>query len=150
MPEMIIYYMKVQKNNRSGVLAVFSKNNGEVYKSLFEDRSELKKQTNGLIQIYTAKNFFVVDFNFEKQSIDDTTIEMQINKVGNLATGAPRLKGGAEFPNPEDGFWQCTSNCYDYIKQECDGWCGFFCDMTDNYYYTCSIGQMAGCAAFCF
>jgi hypothetical protein len=49
-PEVIIYYVKIQKNNRSGILAIFSKNNGEVYKSLFEDRSELKKQTNGLIQ----------------------------------------------------------------------------------------------------
>jgi hypothetical protein len=147
-PGISIYYLPVKKGDRSGVLAVFSKNNGEVYKSLYEDRSQLKKEDEGVISIYTAKNFFVVDFQYKKT--ENQMMILNIKNVGNIKIGSPRLKNGTEFPSPDDGWWTCTTDCYAYAKDACDGdaECQFLCDLV-NIAGLCTLSVAAACSIYC-
>lgn len=148
--ELTIYYVPIKKKDRIGTLAVCSKNNGEVFKSLFSDESQTINQEEGVISIYTAKNFFVVDYKFEKQGFDDTSMKMKIDRVGNFSIGSPRLKGGTEFPSPDDGWWTCTTNCYAYAMAACgdDSECKFLCDLA-NIAGLCTLSVAAACAIYC-
>jgi len=151
-PEVTIYYVSIQKKNRFGTLAVFLKdnNNDKVYKSLFSDMSETKRQDQGVIPIYTAKNFFVAEYKFEKTGFDNTTLKMQIDRVGNAKIGAPRLKSGIEWPSPDDGWWYCTTTCYSISKGSCDddAPCQLLCDLL-NITGLCTLSIVAACAIYC-
>jgi hypothetical protein len=147
-PEISIYYLPVKKGSRVGALAVFSKNNGKVYKSLYEDRSQLNRQDKGVTSIYTAKNFLVVDFQFEKT--DNQMVKLNIKRVGNIETSSPRLKSGTEFPSSNDGWWTCTTNCYAYAMSACNGDapCQLMCDLI-NITGLCTISIASACAIYC-
>ena len=150
-PEVTIYYVSIQKKNRNGTLAIYSKNNSEVFKSLFSDRSQINNQDEGVISIYTAKNYFVVDYRFEK--INETSLNLRINRVGDLNTGSPRLKSGIEFPTSADGWWSCTRECSKIAKEACDGHsdCNFLCEIIDGVYFLpyCEFTLAASCAIYC-
>ena len=147
--EVKVYYVHIQNNYKSGTLAVFSKNNGEVYKSLFEDRSEIKKQDSGVISIFTAQNLFVADYKFEK--VNENVVKLHINRVGDINTTPTRIKNGLEFPKPEDGWWKCTRGCYKYAKSACDGdnLCDIFCTVLDFLGSYCTLSVVASCGVYC-
>jgi hypothetical protein len=147
-----LYYLPVNKGkNISGLLCVFSKDNGKIYKSLYEDRTELNTKDGGKVSIYTAKNFFVADFKYNK--IDNRTARLRIDRVGDVEISTPRLKGGVEWPSPDDGWWSCTTDCCSYCQDACQGdpECGFLLDLVDGLgTYTGSLSIVAACAAYCF
>ncbi|MDR1155103.1 MAG: hypothetical protein LBL04_10340 [Bacteroidales bacterium] len=146
--EISIYYLPVKKGDRVGVLAIFSKNNGKVYRSLYEDRSQLNQKDEGAISIYTAKKFFVVDFQFKKT--ENQMMTLNIKNVGNIKIGSPRLKSGNEFPSDDDPWWSCTTDCYAYAKDACDGTasCQLMCDLLDIT-GLCTLSVAAACAIYC-
>jgi hypothetical protein len=140
------YYLPVKKGQHIvGRLCIVSKAEGEIYKSLYEDRSELQKTDEGKIAIYTSQGLFVADFKYKKES--NGLYLLRLNDVGNRI---PRLKSGAEWPNPSDGWWTCTTNCYAYAKEVCgdNAQCDFLCDIA-NILGHCTISMAVACAAYC-
>jgi hypothetical protein len=140
------YYLPVKKGqNIIGQLCIVSKDEGKVYKSLYEDRSELQKADDGKIAIYTSQGLFVADFEYKKKSKEQYSL--RLNNVGN---SSPRLKSGAEWPNPGDGWWSCTTNCYAYAKESCgsNSQCDFLCDIVDLA-GGCTVSMAVACSAYC-
>jgi hypothetical protein len=143
-----VYYLPVKKGqNTIGQLCIISKDEEKIYKSLYEDRSELQKADEGKIAIYTSQGLFVADFNYKKES--NGLYLLRLSDVGN-SNSTPRLKSGVEWPNPSDGWWSCTTNCYSYAKQACSSTsqCDFLCDIA-NLIGGCTISMAVACSAYC-
>lgn len=144
-----VFYIPVQKNgNLLGKLAVFSKNNGEKYKTLYEDFSKFT-EIGGTTTIYTSKKQFVADFNIDKI---DNKFQASINRVNNSSTflKMSAMYANSEFPTSDDGWWNCTTRCYKIVKDACDEdpECKFECDLLGLGSY-CTLSIASACAIHC-
>lgn len=128
-----------------GKVLIFSKNNGRLYKMLYEDRSEFDHSDGGVIKITTAKNKFIASLNCTMLS--NQKMSIRINEIAPIKN---TIKTRAEFPTPEDGWWDCTTRCYKISKDACgdEAQCNFLCDMADLV-AGCTISIAAACAIYC-
>jgi hypothetical protein len=144
-----VYQIPIRGKNICGILTVLSKNDGEIHRSLFEDRTEFEQYNSGTISIYTAKRYFVADYWFEK--LDETRVKMHINSIGNSVSLDTRLKTRSEAPfDKGDGWWKCTTNCYSFTSSACSGdaGCKILCDLL-NIGGVCTITVSMACAISC-
>jgi len=145
-----IFYIPVTRGNDyiGEVCIVYKKENDKIlYKSLYEDRSSMLNAKEGLIYVYTGQGLFVADLKFTKQN--DNLVAFTINNVAN-EKNIPVLKSGAEWPQPDEPWWSCTTKCYSYAKQACGDLdtCDILCDLI-NLGGMCTITISAACAIYC-
>jgi ribosomal protein S8 len=146
--DVVLYYLKINQGGENiGSLCVVSKSEGSIYKSLYEDISEMRKKNSGITSIYTSQGIFVANFNFEKES--DGKYRMRLNDVA--SNNFPRLKGGAEWPTPADSWYTCLTKCYSYVQEACenDPNCNFLKDIGDIVISFSTLTMGASCAAYC-
>lgn len=133
-----------KKGKEIGQILIFSKNDGAIYKVLYEDRTNFTAKDGGSIKIKTAKNQYIASFSCAK--IDSNRISMKITDVAPIKA----VKTRTEFPTPEDGWWTCTTECYKVAKDACgsSAQCDFLCDIA-NLAGGCVITMSAACAIYC-
>lgn len=133
-----------KKGKEIGQILVFSKNNGGVYKVLYEDRTNFTTSNGGKIKITTAKNKYIASIDCTK--IDSKRMSMRIGDVASTIT----IKTRVEMPSPEDGWWTCTTECYKVAKESCgsEAQCNFLCDLIDLT-GGCTVTISAACAIYC-
>lgn len=144
-----VFYLPIRKKGRTlGKLAIFSKEKGRKYRTLFEDLSNINNM-GGIITIYTSKKQFVVDFDVKSVN---NNLQASINNVNDFSTFLRRseLHANSEFPTSDDGWWSCTTNCYKIAKDACDddASCKFICDLLGLGSY-CTISISTACSIYC-
>jgi hypothetical protein len=146
----VLYYLPVNQNRKNiGLLCVVSKNDGSIYKSVYEDRTEMSNKDSGKMSIYTSQGFLVADFNYKKES--DKEYRLRINNVasGNFI----RLKSGVEldWPTPNDSWTTCLSKCYSAATTSCanDPNCSFLLSVSNGVDYVGTLSIAAACAIYC-
>lgn len=141
------YCIPVQKDGVViGLLHAFSKNNGSLYRVLYEDRKGFSENYGGTIRIVTSKNKYVATL-----ACTPTNTKKMSMKIVDVATVRPRIRKRSEsWPSPDDGWWDCTTRCYKMAKDACgsDSQCNFLCDLADLA-AGCTVTVAAACAIYC-
>lgn len=130
--------------NEVGQVLILSKNNGSIYKVLYEDRRDFTSKDGGVIKITTSTNKYIASINCKK--IDSHKMIMRIADVSSTKA----IKTRVEMPSPDEGWWDCTTGCYKVAKEACgtDAECDFICDLADLA-NGCTITVAAACAIYC-
>lgn len=148
-----IYTIPVIKNGcLKGKLQVFSKNNGTVYRTLYEDWDNFSEERGGNVKIYSSDNNYIATFNYQKISKNKYSARIIDIVTDNNNLTPKRVVTRSEFPtNPGDMGWtDCVSDCYKYAKDACggDSQCNLLCDLADLA-GGCTITVAAACAIYC-
>lgn len=140
------YFIPIKKGGREiGQILIVSKNNGRVYKVLYENRNEFDTENGGTIEITTSTNDYIASVVCKK--IGNQKIAMKIVDVNTINTF--KVKTRAEGSSSES-WLECTSNCYKMAMDACgtDSQCDFLCDLA-NVAAGCTLSVAAACAIHC-
>ena len=140
-----------KKSKIIGRIAVFSKNNGQRFRVLFEDWSNFNENYGGKITLYTSKKHFVASFMCEKVDSEPNLFSVHLNNV--VDNSLPRLKRATiEFPGDDDPWWNCLTRCYKIAHDACsqDAECDFLCELIGiGTNISCFITISTACAIYC-
>lgn len=113
-----LYVIPIVTNGHlKGKLNVFSKKNGRVYHSLYEDWSRMSENSGGQVRIITAEGRYISTLKYTKIGgiKFEVTIEDVVSPIDLIAT---RSKTRIELPNPNKMKWEdCIAQCYAVIKE---------------------------------
>jgi hypothetical protein len=149
--DVALYYLPVNQNGENiGVLCVVSKDKGNVYKAVYEDRTEIRNKNIGKTSIYTSQGFFIADFHYEQKSKGEYSF--RINDVVS-SNKFLRLKSGVEieWPTSEDSWLDCLSKCYTAAHIACSSNpdCSFLLNISNGIDYVGTLSIGAACAIYC-
>lgn len=142
--------LPIEKDGKlKGIVVGLILPNGKGYRIVYKNYSRFNEQGKGVIELYTAKRNFVVDFDTE---VKGTKVIFKINHIGNNKMAALRMTttAGVELPNPKDPWVDCVGECYKALKEACsdDPTCNFECDLL-NFVNSCDASFMLACVAYC-
>jgi hypothetical protein len=138
-----------KKGNIIGFIHVFSKKGGEVYRTLYEDRSGFSQENGGTIKMKTANNQYIA--SIDCKVIDIGKMSMKITDVAPHSN--IKIKTRVELPDPNNTSWlSCITECYRVAKEACgsESSCEFLCNMVDIVGRgACTLSIAAACAIYC-
>ena len=129
-----------------GQATIFSKNNGKVYRVVYEDLTGFSKEKGGVIRVLTGENELIASLNC---TIDANGKQMAV-KIDEVAMPSIKTKSTIEFPTSDEGWKKCFIECYKVASDACEGdpQCDFLCDLV-NLGAGCTISIMLACGIYC-
>jgi hypothetical protein len=126
--------------------------NGKGYQLIYENYSLFSTTSKGVVELYTSKKNFIADFETE---VVGTQVKFKIRNVKFNKNAALKRTGSRvsapEWPSPNDGWWTCTSKCYDVAKDACGDApnCDLLCDLVNLVFGQCTISITVACGIYC-
>ena len=139
-----VYCIPIQrKENIIGKISIFSKDNSNLYKVLYEDWTDFSEENGGIIRVTTGDNKYIASV---KCSVTDAN-KMNV-RITDVAPIQSQTRAPIEnWPTSDDGWWDCTTNCYKIAKDACDSdpQCKMECDLIPS----CATSIAIACAGYC-
>lgn len=139
-----VYCIPIQrKGNIIGEISIFSKDNNNLYRVLYEDWTDFSEKDGGFIRVTTGDNKYIASL---KCSVTNTN---KINvKITDVAPMQSQTRAPIEnWPTSDDGWWDCTTNCYKIAKDACDS--DPQCKMEYDLMPSCATSIAVACAGYC-
>lgn len=148
-----IYTIPVVENGHlKGKLHVFSKNEGTVYRTIYEDWNDFSEEKGGDVKMYSSNNNYIATFNYQRTSVNKYSVRITDVVEVNEKIITKRVATRSEFPtNPDDMNWiDCVADCYSYTKDACanESQCNLLCDLVDLV-SGCTVSVAAACGIYC-
>lgn len=148
-----LYFIPVvKKGQQVGLLQVVSKDNGAVYKTVYQNLEKFDPKIGGEVTIEINKRFVArAKYTVTSSSKNGASVLVGgITEVADVNT-IPMAKSRSEWNGREEdeGWWACTTRCYQVTKQNEDATDEMLCDILAIAIDLCTIFRSAGCAGIC-